>query len=402
MNDAPPSGNRVRPLLLMSGIFFFNFLARIVFAPMAPTIEKDLGISHSAAGSFFLLISMGYFVALAGAGFVSARLTHRRTIILSSVALGSVLFVIAGGSSLWALRATMVSLGLAAGLYLPSGIATLTALITPQNWGKALAVHELAPNLAFVAAPLVVEALLRILPWRLVLAVIGGMSILMGLAFVRFGRGGRFAGQAPSAASIAVLLRSPNFWRMVLLFGLGVAGTLGIYTMLPLFLVTEHGFDRDWANTLVALSRVSGLFMALLAGWLNDRVGPRRTLAGVFVLVGTATLLLGLLSGRGLVVLLFAQPMLAVCFFPSAFAALSSSLPPATRNLGVSLTVPIGFLLGGGVAPTFIGFMGDAGAFGQGIAAIGVLMFLGLWLALRLDLAESPVRGVPAQGVPND
>ena len=56
-----------------------------------PKIEEELGIAHAAAGSFFLLISTGYFITLLGSGFFSSRLTHRRTIILSGAVLGAAL-----------------------------------------------------------------------------------------------------------------------------------------------------------------------------------------------------------------------------------------------------------------------------------------------------------------------
>jgi hypothetical protein len=35
--------DRLSPLLLLTSIFFINFLARIVLAPLMPTVESDLG-----------------------------------------------------------------------------------------------------------------------------------------------------------------------------------------------------------------------------------------------------------------------------------------------------------------------------------------------------------------------
>ena len=184
---------------------------------------------------------------------------HRRTIILSAIAVGMALLGISISSSLWGIRLGLLLLGVAAGLYLPSGIAALTSLINPKHWGKAIAIHELAPNLSFVAAPLVSEALLIWFSWRAVLVLLGGLSILAGMAFARFGSGGEFPGETPGLRAFKTLLNAPAFWIMMVLFSLGIAGTLGVYTMLPLFLVTEHGINRNWANTLIALSRLSGL-----------------------------------------------------------------------------------------------------------------------------------------------
>ena len=40
------------------GMFFLNFIGRIIFAPLMPTIEQDLGLTHSQAGSLFFLIAI--------------------------------------------------------------------------------------------------------------------------------------------------------------------------------------------------------------------------------------------------------------------------------------------------------------------------------------------------------
>ena len=80
---------------------------------------------------------------------------------------------------------------------------------------------------------------------------------------------------------------------------------------------------------------------------------------------------------------------MAVCFFPPAFAALSLIGTPNTRNVAVSLTVPMGFMLGGGAVPIGIGFAGDLGSFAWGIAILGGLIILGTVLSLFLRFNET-------------
>ena len=376
------------PIFLLAVIFFLNFMSRIILAPLLPTIEQDLHFGHSEAGSLFLAISLGYFVSLLGSGLVASRLMHSRTIVLSATAVAVALLGISFSSSLLGIRLALVLLGLAAGLYLPSGISTLTALVRPNQWGKALAIHELAPNLSFVAAPLVSEALLQWFDWRSVMAVMGLASLVAGMVFARFGRGGKFPGAAPSIASFRTIFAKPAFWIMTVLFGLAIAGSLGIYAMLPLYLVAERSIDQYWANTLVASSRISGLGMAFLAGWATDRFGARRVIAAVFVLTGTMTVLLGLVKGHWIVIIVFLQPTLAVCFFPAGFAALSCIGPPSSRNVAVSLTIPFAFLIGAGVIPTGIGIMGDTISFALGFSLAGGLILLGFILSLTLKLPQ--------------
>ena len=370
------------PILLLTNIFFLNFISRIIFAPLLPSIQKDLGLAHVEAASFFLFVSIGYSVSLLSSGFISNRLQHKKTIVLSATAVGISLTGIALCDGIWTIRGGLLLLGLASGLYLPSGLASLTALVNVKHWGKAIATHELAPNLSFFVAPLLAESLMMWFSWRGVLVFLGVCSILTALLFSYFWKGGDFPGEAPTFLSLKTLFAQKSFWIMMILFSFGICATLGIYTMLPLFLVAQHGLERNWANTLVALSRISGMFMAFLAGWTTDRIGPRLTMSAVFLIAGLTTILLGALTGSGLVLMVFLQPVVAVCFFPPGFAALSAIGPPKARNVAISLTVPAAFLMGGGVIPMGIGMMGDAGFFAFGVSATGGLILSGAILAL--------------------
>jgi len=385
-SDSLSFGAAFPALLLMTGLFYINFMSRISLAPLLPSIERDLGFTHGQSGALFLLISCGYFLAIIFSGCVSSRIDHRGAIIFSAVALGLSLIGIALSESLPALRAGVLLMGASAGFYLPSGIATLTSLINPRDWGKAIAVHELAPNLSFVTVPIVCELLLLRLPWRGVMGLLGVLSIGAGMAFAFLGRGGRFPGQAPSIDAARTLFSVPSFWIMVALFSLGITGNLGIFSMLPLYLVAERGIERNWANTLIALSRLSGLFIGFIAGWVNDRLGSKTTLIGAMGLTGLCTIFLAIAPDRILAVPLFLQPMATACIFPPAFAALARVGPAATRNVSVSFTVPAAFLLGGGLVPITIGAMGDAWSFSMGIGLFGTLILCGMVLAAYLRL----------------
>jgi NNP family nitrate/nitrite transporter-like MFS transporter len=369
--------NQLGPLLILTSIFFLNFGSRITLAPLAPRIEMDLNLTHADTGALFFMISLGYFITLIGSGFVSARFNHKRTIIISNTALGFALIGTSFCTGPWTLRLGLFTVGMAAGLYLPSGIATLTSLIPSRHWGKAIAIHEIAPNLSFIAAPLICQAVLVWYSWRMVFLLMGMVSLIISPVFVRYSRGGEFKGAAPSFVSFRQLGGNLSFWVMVLLFSLGIIGTLGIYTMLPLYLVAEHAIDINLANTLIALSRIPCMIMAFVGGWATDRIGPRRTLRIVFLIAGLMTLFLGIASRSVILYIVFLQPLVAVCFFPAGFAALSLIVPAKSRNIAVSLIVPLAFVVGAGLVPVFIGFIGDMGSFAFGITICGGLITAG-------------------------
>ena len=389
MTDAPLSRkSQILLLTLLTGIFLVNFLSRIVLAPLLPVIEKDLGIGHAVAGGFFMMIAIGYAAGLFGSGFVSSRMTHSGTIVLAAVAGGCSILLVAASHTPWAIRLGLILLGVSTGIYLPSGMTTITASIRPVHWGKAIAVHELAPAIGYISAPFVVEGILVFWPWQAVLAVIGFTSAILGLTFLRFGPGGDFTGEAPTIGNIRLLFGKPAFWIMVVLFGLAIGSSLGLYSMMTLYLVAERGIERGMANTLLGLSRIPVIAMALVSGWISDRFGPKPTIAAVILFNGLTTILLGVLPGRWVILMVFLQPMLTICFFPAGFTILSRIVPPSARNLSVSLTVFIAYLIGAGFLPTILGIFGDKGAFGTAFILVGSLMLLSVLLLPRLVLTE--------------
>ena len=388
-------GSSLGRLFLLTLLFFMNFMARIVQAPLMPAIEKDLHITHAEAGSLFFILSIGYFITLMGSGFVSVRITHRLTMVLSIACAGAALLTTAASESLWGIRAGLFLTGLCTGLYLPSAIAAITGFVSPRHWGKAIAIHEVAPNLAFVLAPLFAEALLALYSWKTVLAVLGTAAVLSGAIFLRFGRVGAFAGEAPNLRSMGALCRQSSYWLMILLFGLGISGSLGIYTMLPLFLVSAHGLERDFANTLLAVSRIPGVLAAFGSGWFTDRIGPKRTMLLILVLNGLLTMMLGIASSDWLPYLVFLQPALAVCFFPAGFAAISLSAPAGARNIAVSMITPFAFMIGAGAVPALIGWSSDLYSFAAGFLLVGGLIVAGGLMSRLLVIGRRPAGGVP-------
>ena len=380
---------QVRPVFFLAGLFFLNFASRIILSPLLPTIEKELAISHSQAGFFFFLSSGGYLAGLLSSGVLTSRSSHRCAIVASLAGVSIAMLTIAAATTLWLIQCGLIVLGFAAGFYLPSAIATITSLVDKRHWGKAIAIHELAPNLAFFTGPFVAELFLSRSTWRAALAVLGFFSALITIAYFRYGRGGRFAGESPASNAFGVLVRAPAFWIMLILFGMGVSSTVGIYAMLPLYLVSERHVNASWANTVTALSRSYGPIFGVVGGWVSDRLGPKRTMVVSLIVTGVLTLLLGAVADGWMSAAVIIQPALAVWFFPAGFAALAVLAPPQARNLAVGFTIPFGYLIGGGAIPTFIGVLGDARLFSLGFVITGILITAGGVIAMSLKLPDA-------------
>ena len=133
--------------------------------------------------------------------------------------------------------------------------------------------------------------------------------------------------------------------------------------------------------------------MAFVGGWFTDRVGPQRVLASVCLLTGAITIALGLTPRSWVVIPIFLQPITAVCFFPAGLAALSLISPPGLRNIVVSLTAPLAFVIGGGAVPTLIGVIGDVSSFAVGIALVGGLILCGAFSPGYLKYYDQTEKG---------
>ncbi|MGE4553670.1 MAG: MFS transporter [Desulfovibrionaceae bacterium] len=393
MPDSPAHGLPLRralpALLLIAGVFFLNFLSRVALAPLLPAVEADLGLGHGASGGLFLHIALGNAAGLLLSGLVSARLGHRRTIAATALALGAASCAAAGaGEGLW-FRGCLTAMGLAAGVYLPSGVASIMALVRPADWGKAVAVHEMAPNAAFVAAPLLAEAALALAGWRAALLALGLAQAALGLVFLRWGRGSEARGRPLSPRTVAAIAGRGRFWLLAACFCLASAGSFAPFTMLTLYL-TDLGRPRPEVNQLLALSRLCALFMPMLAGVLVDRIGARPAAAAAFACNALALAGLSLASGGLLTALVVVQPMTALLFYPAGFTILSRLHGPDTRSAAVALITPLSIVCGVGLAPLLMGVLGEAGHFRAGYGAVAALVAAG---ALLAPLLRSPKVG---------
>jgi len=375
-------------ILFLTLLFFLTFISRFIFSPLMPEIVRSLSIDQGQAGSVFFTGSLGAFAGSIASGWIATRLKHKWTMVFAIILSGSALVFLYFFTSLPAVRGTMLVMGLAAGMLMPSCVATITAIVSTGDWGKALAVQQMAPPLALLLGPMIIVVFESWFTWTTTLAYLGCFIILVGLLFAWFGNMGDFPGDPPNISLLKTILCQKSFWLMIILFSLGIGAQIGIYTMLPLYLITERNLAGDSANTILGFSQVSALFMTFVSGWITDRIGEKRTIFIFLFLSGIVTLLIGSLSGSWLKVMVFLQPAMIVCYFPPGFAALSRIVQPNLRSLASTFGPPVAFVLGSGVMPIFLGYMGDNYSIGLGIIIVGGIIIAGSFLVQPLKLLE--------------
>lgn len=375
-------------IFFLTWLFYLGFVSRVIFGPLLPSIQEDLGLSNGQTGLLFFFITLGYLFGPFCSGLFSSRIDHLGSLKISNWLLGFSLLLFLFINSFWQLSLCLLAVGFAGALHLPSAIATISAEIQKSDWGKGLGLHQCAPPLAFFSAPLLAAYTLHVYSWRIVLVGWGLLVLCSALAYSIWGKGGEFPGKVVNPGTIGTVVKIPSFWVVVLLIGLGMAGNAGIFAMLPLFFVKERGFELETINTIIGFSQVSGLFVVFWAGMLVDRFGQRLFMTVTLGGAGLLTILIGLLDGGLLVAVLFLQPIVLTSFFPAVFGALARIVHPTLRSVVSAVGPPLSFLLGAGLVPLGIGYLSESFSLGAGIITTGIVMVMATQLVKYLRLGD--------------
>lgn len=369
---------RLIPVLYLAAIAMCSMLSRVVFSPLLPAIEDDLMLTHGEAGSIFFYTSFGFSVGMLCSGFVSKAVTHRFSILCSTLAAGALLVFVSMCPALKCMRLFLFFLGAATGLYMPSAMALIASLVKQEQRGRAIAMNEVGFNMSFIVAPLLGRAFLPFFSWRVIIRLIAVMIAASGTVFILFGEGGTDRGSPPHLKHIRKILAQPSFWIITLLFALAIGGELGVFSIIPTYMVKEKGWDQNFANTLIGISRLSCIPSVIVTGWLVDRIGIKPLIRAVFGIAGAATALMGFADGFLLVLAVFVQPLVIICFFPAGLSAIAALEHPELLSLTTSLITPSAYLIGAGLVPAGMALLGDQGAFSAGFFLIGGALLLAL------------------------
>ncbi len=386
IHSKPDTHFHTGPLLILMLMVLYNFVSRGIFSPLLPILESEYGVNHARSSSLFLIMSLSMSTSMVFSGFLSRRLKHRGVILLYEFMIGTSLILCALSPDFLFLQFSAALLGGSSGLYAPSGLASVTNLASEQHWGKALSIHESGPNIGLILAPLIVGFAAPLIGWKWVLVLIGIANWLNGGLYFFFGRGGDFPGSPPNFSNLKFILNNRSFWIMALFVILAASSAIGIYSILPTYLISDKGLDPKIVNTVIGFSRVSAILFVIGAGYLTDKIGVKNLLGIILCISGCFSLLLGILDSVPLLTAVFFQPAVIAAFFPVFNTTISNITTAKTRNVAFSLIIPFASAIGAGLTPTVMGFLGEEGLFSVGFIGLGILSIAALLLLPKLHL----------------
>lgn len=371
-------------LLFLWFIWFVNFVTRMVFAPILPLVEDEFLINHAQASSIFIFLSVGYGIAVVLSGLFSGKVGYKKSIVFSLGLLSLVAFLIPLVQEFFLLYVFASVLGFSVGFYLPAAIPLITEYYSERNWGKAIAIHDTGASSAIFATPLIALFLMQFFPWRGIFIVLAITYLLCAIVFCFVSREVKIA--SPPRAVFGDLIRIRSLWLMALIWVFGAGANLGIYSIVPLYLTKELHLSIGYANTILGVSRLGAVGVAIACGFLIDRFNLRKIMFVVMIITGFLTVLLGIVSSTYVGVVLFLQAFVVTAFFPAGLVALAKTFTREMRSLATGIILAVSITFGGGIIPYLLGISGDMLSFRLGITILGI--FVALASKFVFDLEE--------------
>ncbi|MBO8126132.1 MAG: MFS transporter [Firmicutes bacterium] len=279
---------------IAAGHLLNDFMANIL-APLLPFLSTHYGLSNTALGGIMAVFSASSAFTQP---FFGMAVDHRRRGILliwAAAWIGLAMSLLGIAGSLWALITLAFFGGLGSGLYHPLGATLMPKVVPARQQGLWMSIFFVAGNVGFSLTPLLIVPLVEaggLVTTLWLLAPVLVVTLYMSLSGL-----GRVVDENPRATSrlesLAILRKNlGKVWVPVLAINLIVFLRTwvmqGLNTFLPAFLV-QLGYPVVTAGQMVSVYLFFGAIAGFVGGYLHDKIGARKVIAGS-LLLGTLLL----------------------------------------------------------------------------------------------------------------
>lgn len=414
-------------VLILSATYMFSMMDRQILVLLIEPIKSELQISDTEVS---LLTGFAFALVYTVMGVPMGRLADlwvRKYVIIFGVTVWSLLTAMSGfAKSFWQLFAARMGVGFGESALTPTAYALIPDLFPPDKLARAMSVFVLGgtaigggmslllggyvigyvENYGVITLPWVGE----LTPWRLVLVIVGMLSLLMIIPLSMLKEPTRKSiregceDKANQQSFKQVLSYMKANKRFYLPFALGAAiANLTAYGMgawIPSYFIRLYGWDAATTGiTIGAMYIFPALIGGLAGGWMSDYFFSRgykgAPLYLMVMVLGLATLVVPLfvysptveLSLMFLVILY----LLVSLFFVLFPTVIQMATPNRMRGQVSAIHLLIGNFLGIGFGPTSIALVTDyifkdEMAIGHSIALVGVVTYLVATVTLMLAL----------------
>lgn len=304
----PPAGRvPVRYLVLSFGVALaaITYLDRVCISLTAPAMMHDLGLSEVQMSAVFSAFVLSYGLFEIPTGWWGDQIGPRRVLTRIVVWWSTFTMATAASWSYASLLAIRFLFGAGEAGAWPNSAKAIARWFPSAERGTAQGIFFMGAHLGGGLTPLLVTALLTVMPWRPIFVLFGMVGFAWAVAWMLWFRDEPASHPAVSKAELAHIMKGRSLEPEHHLDGipwgrLTSSGTLralclmyftqtyGFYyyiTWLPKYLREERGFAAMQLGLLAGMpllfSVLADLFGGLTTDWATRRFGPRIGRCGV-------------------------------------------------------------------------------------------------------------------------
>jgi MFS family permease len=354
---------------------------------LLPVWQKELGLGYAE-----LALLRGLFSGtMAGFQIPSGLLAERfgaALLLALGTALTGIGYCLAGASAgVGLLMAALFCSGLGSSTQHPLASSLMAHAFTGARSMKAIGTYNFAGDIGKMTVPAAASLLLVMIPWRPMLALLGAVGLIAGLAiFVlapRFAAGS--AGESAArkgAAEPGIAVHRIAFPVLISIGMLDSATRMGFLLFLP-FVLTAKGASLPTLGLALTLVFAGGAAGKLVCGFIGARIGATAT---VWLTEGMTAALILVLLPLALEPAILLLPFIGIALNGTS-SVLYGSVPelvaPERRARAFSIFYT-GTIGAGAGAPVIYGLAGDALGVPAALTIAALLVLLTLPLSLVL------------------
>jgi MFS family permease len=319
-----------------------TYLDRICISVLAPHIMQDLGLSRTQMGLVFSAFSLAYGAFEVPTAWWADRAGTRSVLTRIVLWWSSFTMLTAAAWNYSSLLALRFLFGAGEAGAWPSVTRTFSRWIPLTERGTIQGIFFMGAHLAGGLTPVLVTALLAVMPWRMIFVVFGMVGFFWAaawcrwfrndpaehssvneaeLAFIRAGRREN-SGHAGGWRGFGAILRNPNILPLTLMYFANGYGFYFYITWLPTYLREVRSFSTASLGWFAGMPLLLSVAADLLGGIATDKVtkrfGLRAGRAGVGALayvVAGAAMILGTASSDPVLAAVLIALSAAACMF---------------------------------------------------------------------------------------
>jgi MFS family permease len=354
---------------------------------LLPVWQKELGLGYAE-----LALLRGLFSGtMAGFQIPSGLLAERfgaALLLALGTALTGIGYCLAGASAgVGLLMTALFCSGLGSSTQHPLASSLMAHAFTGARSMKAIGTYNFAGDIGKMTVPAAASLLLVMMPWRPVLALLGAVGLIAGLAIFmlapRFAAGTAGENAArKDAAEPAIAVHRIAFPVLISIGMLDSATRMGFLLFLP-FVLTAKGASLPTLGLALTLVFAGGAAGKLVCGFIGARIGATATVWLTEAMTAALILVLLPLALEPAILLL---PFIGIALNGTS-SVLYGSVPelvaPERRARAFSIFYT-GTIGAGAGAPVIYGLVGDALGVSAAVMIAAVLVLLTLPLSLVL------------------